>query len=372
MRLLDRYLFRELLVPLCYCLSGFLVFWIAFDLFNELSRFQGHKLKALEVAEYYLVKLPELLGTVLPVALLLALLYSLTNLARHHELIAIRAAGVSLWRLSAPYFAVGLGMSLGLFALTELWSVDAQEAGDRILNRHLANQPDAAARQWQSKLHFNNDRAARVWDIGEYHLVTGEMKNPVVEWLLPDGTRRQIFAERGVWTNRVWTFYNAAQLIYRTPDDTPPALRTNELAFPEFSETPQQIKSEIKITGMSAMKAAKKPRFSIAEILEYKQLHPQLKPAEDALLNTQLHGRLAAPWTCLVVVFIALPFGALSGRRNVFVGVASSIFLCFAFFVLTRVGLALGTSGKLLPWLAAWLPNLVFGGAGLGLIWRVR
>ncbi len=372
MRLLDRYLFRELLGPFFYCNALFLIFWTAFDLFNELNRFQGHKLKALDVAEYYLVKLPELLGTVLPVALLLALLYSLTNLARHHELIAIRAAGVSIWRLSAPYFVVGFVMSVGLFALTELWSVDSQEAGDRILNRHLANQPDAAARQWQAKVHFSNDRDARNWDIGEYHLLTGEMKNPVVEWRLPDGTRRQIFAERGAWTNRVWTFYNVTQLTYRTPDDTPPGLKTNALAFPEFSETPKQIRSEIKISGMSAMKAAKKPRFSIAEILEYKRLHPKLKPDDDALLNTQLHGRLAAPWTCLVVVFIAIPFGSLSGRHNVFVGVASSIFICFVFFVLTRVGLALGTSGELVPWLAAWLPNLVFGGAGLGLTWRVR
>ncbi len=51
-----------------------------------------------------------------------------------------------------------------------------------------------------------------------------------------------------------------------------------------------------------------------------------------AMLNTQLHGRLAAPWTCLVVVFIAIPFGSLSGRRNVLVGVASSILICFVFF----------------------------------------
>ncbi len=149
MRLLDRNLLRELLVPLGYCLSGFLIFWIAFDLFNELNRFQGHKLNPADVAEYYLVKLPELLGTVLPVALLLALLHLLTTLARPHELIAIRAAGVSIWRLSVPCFVVGFGMSLDLFALTEMWSVDSQAAGERILNRHLANQPDAAGPQDQ-------------------------------------------------------------------------------------------------------------------------------------------------------------------------------------------------------------------------------
>src|SRR5213078_3764207 len=103
MRLLDRYLLRELLIPLGYCLGGFLVFWIAFDLFSDLGAFQQEKLKPLEIGEYYLALLPKLLQDIVaPAALLLALLYALTNHARHQELTAMRAAGVSLWRSCVP------------------------------------------------------------------------------------------------------------------------------------------------------------------------------------------------------------------------------------------------------------------------------
>ena len=103
MRLLDRYLLRELLIPLGYCLGGFLVFWIAFDLFSDLGAFQQEKLKPLEIGEYYLALLPKLLQDIVaPAALLLALLYTLTNHARHQELTAMRAAGVGLWRLCLP------------------------------------------------------------------------------------------------------------------------------------------------------------------------------------------------------------------------------------------------------------------------------
>jgi len=63
---------------------------------------------------------------------------------------------------------------------------------------------------------------------------------------------------------------------------------------------------------------------------------------------------LAAPWTCLVVVLIALPFGAASGRRNVFVGVASSILICFIYFVLQQLGLALGRGAMCRP---GWPPG---------------
>jgi lipopolysaccharide export system permease protein len=74
----------------------------------------------------------------------------------------------------------------------------------------------------------------------------------------------------------------------------------------------------------------------------------------------------------LVVVLVAIPFGAPSGRRNLFFGVAGSIFIGFAYFILQRVSVALGMNGQLPGWLAAWLPNLLFAAAGIILTSRVR
>src|SRR5687767_395714 len=108
MRLLDRYLLRELLLPFGYCLGGFLIFWISFDLIGRVDEFQKNHLTIVDIAEYYLVTSPEVLRDILPIVLLLALLYALTTHARYNELTAMRAAGIGLWRFSAPYFAVGL------------------------------------------------------------------------------------------------------------------------------------------------------------------------------------------------------------------------------------------------------------------------
>jgi lipopolysaccharide export system permease protein len=72
------------------------------------------------------------------------------------------------------------------------------------------------------------------------------------------------------------------------------------------------------------------------------------------------------------VVLIALPFGARAGRHNVFVGVASSIFICFGYFILQRITFGLGVGGYLPPLLAAWLPNLICGATGLSLLSQMR
>src|SRR5258706_12331923 len=187
MRLLDRYLLRELLVPLGYCLSGFLLLWVTSDLIAELSGLQEKRLQAADIAQYYLVTAPEFLVLVLPMALLLALLYSLTNHARHHELIAIRAAGVSLWRLCLPYLAVGFTFTILHFAMNELWVPNSVEAAERILNRRTMKQTSPEQRNLVRNLGFRNERDDRTWHIGTYHLKTHEMENAIVEWKLPDG-----------------------------------------------------------------------------------------------------------------------------------------------------------------------------------------
>ena len=46
--------------------------------------------------------------------------------------------------------------------------------------------------------------------------------------------------------------------------------------------------------------------------------------------------------------------------------------ICFAYFVLQQLALALGTGGYVLPWIAAWAPNGLFAITGLALTWRVR
>ena len=150
-----------------------------------------------------------------------------------------------------------------------------------------------------------------------------------------------------------------------------PFLQTNVLAMTDFDETPAEIENEIKMGEYENLRS-RKLNIPLSVLWEYVQRHPNLPPAEAGRLLTKLYGRLAAPWTCLVVVLIAIPFGVASGRRNLFVGVAGSVFICFTFFVLQQVGLALGTGGFLPAWLAAWLPNMAFGATGLLLAARVR
>jgi lipopolysaccharide export system permease protein len=371
MRLLDRYLFRELLTPLAFCLGGILILGVCGTLFNQLDVLQERKLHLLDIIEYSLAITPEFLVTALPVILLLALLYALTNHARANEITAMRAAGVSLWRVSVPYFAVGIAASLALFVLNEIVSPRSTDWANRILTRYVEKSGDTE----RLKPFQGFASGHRQWQFSEYRPDSSEMIRPIVFWKLKDGSSQQLHADSAVFTNGVWTFFNAAEYS-QAGAQAPlvPLFQTNvtALAMPEFDETPAQIRSEIKISGYLSLGNLRNADVPLKDLLGYLRLHPNLPRATSGPLLTELHGRIAAPWTCLGVVFIAIPFGVASGRRNLFVGVAGSIAICFSYFVIQKISLAFGTGGSLPAWLAAWLPNLIFGATGLFLMTRVR
>src|SRR5436190_7155277 len=158
MRLLDRYLFRELLLPLAYCLVGFLIAFIAFDLFSSIAEFQKYRLTGGDILEYYFNRAPEFLVSsyIIPMSLLLGMLYALSNHSRHNEVTAMRAAGISLGRIAMPYFVTGVVFSLAVFYINEMLLPDGVEAADRIMYRHAPDQSKAADKIWRRNFAFVN------------------------------------------------------------------------------------------------------------------------------------------------------------------------------------------------------------------------
>jgi lipopolysaccharide export LptBFGC system permease protein LptF len=109
--------------------------------------------------------------------------------------------------------------------------------------------------------------------------------------------------------------------------------------------------------------------LSVQELLEYLKYNADFPATKLAPFRTNLADRLAFPWSCFVVVFIAAPLGIVFSRRGVLAGVASSLFIFFIMILLRHLFLALGKGGRIDPYMAAWLPNVFFLAVGLLLLY---
>src|SRR6201999_1595000 len=90
-----------------YCIAGFTSIWFIFDISDNISTFLEQRVSRTLIFKYYLTQIPQILVVLLPVALLLALLFTLGRLSRSNEIVSMLTAGVSLPRLLRPLLIIG-------------------------------------------------------------------------------------------------------------------------------------------------------------------------------------------------------------------------------------------------------------------------
>ena len=95
MKILTRYVLREFLIPLVYCMTGFLSIYVLFDLFGSFSRLMSAKISFKTVVLYFCGYLSPYFHYIVPAALMLATLYTMWSFCRRSEIVAMRASGVS-------------------------------------------------------------------------------------------------------------------------------------------------------------------------------------------------------------------------------------------------------------------------------------
>src|SRR3954449_12610995 len=107
-RRLDRYVTVYFLQAYFYCIAGFISIWFIFDVSDNISTFLDQRFSRILILKYYGTQFPQILVVVLPVALLLALLFTLGRMSRANEIVSMLTAGVSLPRILAPLLALGI------------------------------------------------------------------------------------------------------------------------------------------------------------------------------------------------------------------------------------------------------------------------
>ena len=364
MKILDRYLLRTLLVPLSYCLSGFIMLYIVFDLFSNLPDFIEGKTPLADIFLFYLILIPRDIWIIVPISLLLAILYSLWQLSRANEIIAMRACGLSAPRIMRPIMLVGLFATLTVGTLNETLGPWSGYWTDQFLKlQHTKNSPSVFV---VNQLAYMNQNGRRLWRIDEFDKRTFEMRGVELTQRRPDGSDDvKYHAARGAWLDGRWWFSEVAiQLYDEQSQPRGAATFTLQREMTELSETPDSFLNEIK-----------PPEYLTSlEILTYIKTHGQLSRETLAVCMTNFHNRLSMPWICLIVAFIGIPFGVKTGNRRggALLAIIGALCLVFGFYVVSNIGVALGKQGYILPWIAGWLPNFIFLGIGIGLTSRLR
>jgi len=350
---------RAFIVPFLYCLTAFVVLFIIGDLFEHLSDFLKLSGWFLVALRYYLYFVPSVFIFIVPIAILLGLLYSLGRLQHNQEITAMRASGISIYRVVKPYLILCFFLSLGVLVLNETVAPRALRQSSLIKESQFGEESES-----EDDLHdvaYFNPVTNREFYFRSFDLGQETAEGIKVYERRSDGqTHRLIGAERGALLDGSWWLFEG--MIFDYPVDGPPVKHSfgkMSFGFNVHREDLIQSKKELAALSLSQLR----------RMLERKRGFPPsvLRPA-----LVEMHQKLSLPLACLVMGIIGVSFGIRVGRGNLMAGVGASLLLGFLYYVLYSLSVAFGKQGYLEPWLAAWLGNIVFGSVGAYMLYRLN
>jgi LPS export ABC transporter permease LptG len=366
---LERYTLRTFFAPLVFCFIAFTSLWMIMDLLDNLKEFQDVGSSARQVLLFYVGIIPYIYVSVMPAALLLAILYTLTRMSRANEIVAMLGSGRSVGQILRPIFAVAVGAALLSTAANYHWAPRAEGNRKAVLRAMGERQKDSI--RAYALLH-RDPVTRRVWYVGSFpfSLREGRLRSVQVREFDADSRLlRVLHADSATWRpDGRWRFFDGREVRYREGRPAlvqpfPGAASANDPAggvfeTRDFTETPWSMVSY----------ALKAESMGVPEMVSYLKTHAN-DPAEKlADFRAHLHHRFAMPWQSLALALVAAPLGIAWSRRGAVGGIAGSIFLFFGVLFLNNLCLNLAKGGHLPAATAAWIPHAVFGSLGLFLL----
>ncbi len=365
MRILTRYVLREFMVPLTYCLTGFLGIYVVFELFDSFNRLIEARPAFTQVVAFFAGYVSPYLEWLIPAALLLGTLYTMWNFCRHNEITAMRASGMGFLIIVRPLLAVAAVMALAVAAINEFYAPQAAEESRNYRDARFRTQPGKTF----ENVPYYNQPANRVWRINRISSDNPNLIEGVrLSFDRTDGSRMlDITCHKAEYLDGMWWFFYPHYQYFdefNMPDENPlPALSDLPLrAFPDLNESPRDFMLMNKAWEF----------YSVRDMFRYIRTHPHLTKKEIASKSFDIHAHLAAPFSCMIITLFAIPAGLATGRQSVFKGVISAIAMFFGFYALSILAMILAKNSMVPPIPAAWFANVLFLVVGAIMFYRQR
>jgi lipopolysaccharide export system permease protein len=348
-RILSRYIGREFLKLLALWTSSFFLIFFVVELFERINTIIVNKAPFYVILEYFVYKIPPFVAQTLPFSTLLAALITLGILARNNEVVAMKAHGISTYRIMLPLFVLAGAITALIFICNETIVPYAARKATYI---------------WSVKVKKEEERAFfqlnKIWYRGEnaiYNIRLLEPKKNILQGVTiyyfdeAFNLRQRLDAREAQWTGNGWTFYKVAIRVF-LPGGEVKTEMYDEKDIP-IPERPEDFKK-----GMQDP-----DEMTYGELKEYVE-RLRSDGYDPTRYVVELHKKVSFPFLTLIMVLMGSPLAlaASHGRGGgIAQGVGISLVIGFIYWVVFAISIAMGYSGTFPPFIAAWAPNIFFG-----------
>jgi len=358
--IINRYILSRFIRHTALALAAFVSIYILIEFFDKVDDFLEHNAAAELYLYYFASKTPLIVSQVLPLTVLMGVFLTLGGFTRSNELTAMRSGGIGLYSIVAPLLIAATILAGGNFVLNEYLAAPGINNANYILRTRVKGKAQPLTRR--DNLWFRDDN-----DLYHIDLVVPEKKllHKISVYRFNDTMQLQgrIDASNATWHNGIWQADTATVRRFSTTSGS----LISEKVIPAFT-----LPLHKKAQDFTAAANAGNQELNFTQ-LRHLSRRLQKEGLDATRYLVDMHSRLAAPFACLVMAIVAIPFALQKNRNiNLALGISISIGIGMAFFIIQSTLTAIGYSGILPPWMAAWSADLLFLMLGMFFVLSTR
>ncbi len=362
-RLLDAYVVREFFGMFLLVLASFVMLMLVFTFFELIGDIVRNHVALVTVGDYLFNLMPSMVYAITPLAVLIAALVTFGVLNRNSEIVAMKATGISLYRLVIPIVSISAILAIALFLFDDYY-LPAANRRQEALRSTIKGRPPQTFLHPEEKWIFGQSRPGEQGRIFYYQFFDADdnaFANLSIFEFNPStfALSRRIFASRAIWNERTetWRFNNG--WVRNIDGNNSVYSEFKSTSFSEIHEDPGYFKKE----NLQSQE------------MNFSQLDSYIRDLRQSGFDTMrlrvaLWHKLAYPLIAIVMAVLAIPFALSMGRRGSLTGIAVAISVALAYWVVDGLFGAMGNVNYLPAALAAWSPDVLFGLTGGYLLLR--
>ncbi len=344
----DRYVLREYLKVFLVLVVGVIGIFVVVNFFEMTDKIADHKPSPMAIVRYYLWMLPYLLSILMPIAELLACFFSVGEMNRRLEILALKASGIDIWRVFLPILLLGVfNVGVGIYLNYELVPKGRLRAAE-IKAKEIEKRKDLPSRSFARNLSFFGE-GHRLYFFS--YISARENRAQGISIFVFDSSRRireRVDAVSAKYSGGKWTLEGVVHRTFKGDDEV--LRRYDRFVDTLMKETPAQFLKPLGDSLMTTPELLRRIDFlRRAGLVNYEE-------------RTELAIRFLFPLMNFIILLIGLPLAVFSSTRggNRAFSFGSSLFLAFFYWGALQSARAFGETGRLDPWIAASIPNLLF------------
>lgn len=360
MKLLDRYVFKSLIMSFIICILLVLGFYIIIDLFANFDKFQEYselmsKTEQRTVslfsvaAEFYFYNIPLIFYMLCPIITLLSAMFTLTKICKSNELIPLKSCGISMYRLLYPFFYFACLAAIIMGLVQEFVIPPLSEKLELLTHIKYGRKNTIEGIQYY-------DYQGNIYFVGKYFPFDQRLENIRVQIPIHKKSvqpKQIIKANKGNWSN----------------DERGHGLILEDGIIISFNENGIQKGMPVPIPkeGFSIItdfsdknivypERQKLDSISTSRLLEILKENPNFAEAK-----VTLHSRFSMPLSNIILLFLGLPWLLRRQSKNFFIGIGMCAIIAGCFYGFYICLINLGYKEIMNPIFSAWFPSVFFG-----------